>query len=265
MELTELLNAFTTESRNILGDYLTGIYLHGSAAMGCFNAQKSDVDLLVVIKKDLPRDIKRRYMDMVITLNREAPPKGIEFSMVTEAVCSPFLYPTPFTLHFSITHLNWYLSDPEDYIDRMNGTDRDLAAHFTILSHRGKTLYGRDIKSVFSEVSSESYLDSIWFDIQNATKDILENPMYIILNLCRVLAYQKERLILSKKEGAEWAASYLTDPEYQAIVKAALHAYTTEAAMSINQAASVKFAEYMLQCIRGCQRINAVNRFHLFN
>lgn len=248
-ELKELLDDFIRNSKNILYDNLVGIYLHGSLAMGCYNEKKSDIDLLVVVKNDVSREDKRQYMDMVVTLNNKAPSKGLELSIVKEAVCKPFIYPTPFELHFSVAHLNWYLSDPEDYIEKMNGTDKDLAAHFTIIYHRGKTLYGREIKSVFSEVGSEAYMDSIWLDIKNAKEEIIDDAMYIILNLCRVLAYKKERLILSKQEGGEWALHHLSDPQYKKIVLSALEEYKTGNAMSITQANAVGFAEYMLKHI----------------
>lgn len=247
MELRELLDDFVMKSKNILRSNLTGIYLHGSAAMGCFNDRTSDVDLLVVVKDNISNEIKRQYMDMVVLLNREAPSKGLELSVVKEAVCKPFQYPTPFELHFSITHLNWYLSDPEDYIEKMHGTDKDLAAHATILYHRGKMLCGRDIKSVFSKVSSRDYMDSIWFDVQNAKEDIIDNPMYIILNLCRVLAYKEERLILSKQEGGEWMLQHISEPEYQKMILAALEEYKTGIAMEINKADALSYAEYMLR------------------
>lgn len=146
--------------------------------------------------------------------------------------------------------MNWYLSNPEDYIEKMNGTDKDLASHFTIIYHRGKTLYGKEIKSVFSEVSNEAYMDSIWLDVKNAWEDIIDDTMYIILNLCRVLAYKKERLVLSKQEGGEWALHYLLDPQYKNIVLFALEEYKTGNTMSITQADAVKFAEYMLEHIR---------------
>ena len=35
----DLLQRFTEKSAEIFGDNLTGIYLHGSAAMGCFQAR----------------------------------------------------------------------------------------------------------------------------------------------------------------------------------------------------------------------------------
>lgn len=246
-KLESLLENFVRQSKNILGDNLTGIYLHGSAVMGCFNSKKSDIDLLVVVNDDISDEIKRQYMDMVVELNREAPEKGIELSIVKEAVCKPFVYPTPFELHFSIAHLNWYQSNPADYVERMKGTDKDLAAHFTVIYHRGKTLYGKEIKSVFSKVSSRDYMDSIWSDIEDAKEEIVTNTMYITLNLCRVLAYKRESLILSKQEGGEWAMNALPVSEYQKIISDALKEYKTGEVMSTDRAIVVEFAEYMLK------------------
>ena len=93
------------------------------------------------------------------------------------------MYPTPFELHFSITHLGWYRDDPDDYIQKMNGTDKDLAAHFTIIGKRGKCLYGQAIEEVFAEVPQMDYMDAIWDDISDAPTDIVENTMYLTLNL----------------------------------------------------------------------------------
>lgn len=248
-DLDNLLNEFIASCQTILGDNLTGIYLHGSAVMGCFNTRKSDVDLLVVVKDEVSKEHKRKFMDMVVALNERAPEKGIEMSIVKEAVCNPFVYPTPFELHFSIAHLNWYRSNPGDYVEKMKGTDKDLAAHFTIIYHRGKTLLGKEIKEVFSEVSGEAYMDSIWSDIAEAKEEIIENPMYMILNLCRVLAYKRDGLILSKQEGGEWAVKCLKKPEYKALVTAALKEYQTGETMAVNNSVAIGFAEYMLEQI----------------
>lgn len=249
-EYKNLLDIFVIQSKNILGDNLTGIYLHGSAVMGCFNAKKSDIDLIVVINNDISNEIKRQYMDMVVELNKKAPNKGIELSIVKECVCNPFIYPTPFELHFSITHLNWYQTNPEEYVERMKGTDKDLAAHFTIIYHRGKTVYGKDIKSVFFEVSRRDYMDSIWNDIENAKDEIIENSMYIILNLCRVLAYKKDNLILSKQEGGKWGIDNIPISQYKNMISAALAEYQTGDTMVLNKLVATEFAEYMLAQIK---------------
>ena len=73
--------------------------------------------------------------------------------------------------------------------------------------------------------------------------------MYIVLNLCRVLAYKKESAILSKQEGGEWALHYLSDPRYKKLVLFALEEYKNGDAMSVTQAEAVRFAEYMLKHI----------------
>ena len=255
--IQELLDDFTARSHHILGDNLTGIYLHGSAVMGCFHPLESDIDLILVVKDEVSDTVKRQFMDMVMELNGRAPKKGLELSIVREAVCKPFVYPTPFELHFSVAHLNWYQTDPKDYVAKMKGTDKDLAVHFTILYHRGQVLYGKDIREVFAEVSREAYMDSIWCDIEGATEDILESPMYIILNLCRVLGYKEEGLILSKKEGGEWMLGQLAaddrigeEGELAKLIRDALEEYATGQKMTLEETVAKQFAEEMLARIK---------------
>ena len=152
-----ILDRFVERSREILGGRLVGVYLHGSAAMGCFHGASGDLDLLAVISETASDRWKRPFMDMAVGLNAQAPAKGIELSVVREDVCRPFVYPTPFELHFSNAHLDWYRTAPEEYIDRMRGTDKDLAAHFTMIYHRGKALYGKAIPETFSPVPPADY------------------------------------------------------------------------------------------------------------
>ncbi|MDE7268730.1 MAG: DUF4111 domain-containing protein [Lachnospiraceae bacterium] len=241
----DLLDCFVAQSKHILDGNLVGIYLHGSAVMGCFHAQKSDIDLLVVVKDGISDEVKRQYMDMVVVLNERAPQKGIELSIVKEEVCNPFVYPTPFELHFSITHLECYQKSPTDYIEKMKGTDKDLAAHITVIYHRGKTLYGREIKTVFSEVDRADYLDSIWSDVENAAEEIVEQPMYFVLNLCRVLAYKKENVILSKQEGGAWGLANIPE-EYAGLIEDAMTEYETGASMHLDKKLATEYAAYML-------------------
>lgn len=243
-EYNDLLDCFVEQSKHILDSNLVGIYLHGSAVMGCFHAKKSDIDLLVVIKHGISDEIKRQYMDMVVALNKRAPRKGIEFSIVKAEVCNPFVYPTPFELHFSITHLEWYQKSSPDYIEKMKGTDKDLAAHITMIYHRGKTLYGREIKTVFSEVDRADYLDSILSDVENADEEIVEQPMYFVLNLCRVLAYKKENVILSKQEGGAWGLVNVP-LKYTSLIEGAMTEYEMGVSMHFDKELAKEYAAYM--------------------
>ena len=245
----KLIGEYVERSENILRENLVGVYLHGSSVMGCFNPQKSDIDLIIVVDRPLSDPEKRAYMEMVVGLNASAPAKGIEMSVVLRNVCKPFVYPTPYELHFSAGHLDWYRDDPDDYIRRMNGTDKDLAAHFTIINHRGKCLCGAPIEDVFAEVPKADYMDSIRFDVEGAAEEITEYPMYLTLNLARVLAYKEDGLVLSKKEGAEWALERLP-AEYRPLVADALREYTESAEVAYDNALAVRYAEYATERIR---------------
>ena len=245
----DLINDYVNKSKDILKDNLVGIYLHGSSVMGCFNPEKSDIDLIIVVNDKMSDASKKAYMDVVVDLNAFAPAKGIEMSIVRKEVCNPFVYPTPFELHFSAMHLKWYKDNPEDYILKMNGTDKDLAAHFTIIGKRGKCLYGLPIEDVFAEVPKADYMDSIWNDIAEAPEEITENTMYLTLNLARVLAFAKEGLVLSKKEGGEWGLKNIPE-EYHSLIEAALSEYGSSVVPQYDQDLAVKYAEYMLESVR---------------
>ena len=244
-----LLNEFTEQSEGILQDNLAGIYLHGSAVMGCFNPMKSDIDLIVVAERPLSDSVKRKYMDMVVRCSASGPAKGIEMSVVLRNVCNPFVYPTPYELHFSVGHLKWYREDPDGYIRRMNGTDKDLAAHFTIINKRGRCLYGAPVREMFAEVPDSDYMDSIWEDVANAPENIAEDTMYLTLNLARVMAFREEGLVFSKKEGGEWALSRLP-AEYHPLIRDALREYTGNAAAACDAGLAERYAAYAVRRIR---------------
>ncbi len=240
-----IISSFTERSKEILKENLVGVYLHGSAVMGCYNPAKSDIDLIVVVKDPISDTLKRSYMDMVVGLNAKGPAKGIEMSIVKQSVCKPFVYPTPFELHFSVAHLDRYKKDPDEYISKMKGEDKDLAAHFTIINHRGKCLFGAPVKDTFADVPVQDYIDSIWNDIAEAEEEIADNPLYIILNLARVLAYIKDGLVLSKKEGGEWALNNVHE-RYHSLIQDALTEYAEDRNISYDTKLAKDYAKYMV-------------------
>ena len=248
MNYENLLNQFVDRMKEILNENLTGIYLHGSLAMGCFNSRKSDLDLIVITENLISDLQKMQIMQHIVRLNEDAPPKGLEISFVLRKWCKPFAYPTPFELHFSPTHLKRFMEDPVDYIEKMKGIDIDLAAHFSIINRFGVVLYGEEIEQVFSEVPEEYYRQSICADIENAVNDIIGNPIYITLNLCRVFAFMKNGLYLSKEQGGKWGIESL--PEYRSVISEALDCYTSDRNMMANAEELRLFAKETLHLIR---------------
>lgn len=242
--------------REILAQNLVGIYLHGSLAMGCFNPERSDLDLLVLTREGMTVQVKRRVAELL--LQHSDAPRPIEISFLRQADLDPWEYPTPFDLHYSE---DWRQQTREQlesgawqtWNDR-RPKDPDLAAHVTITRARGICLAGRPIKRVFPPVPHEHYAGSILSDVQDAINEgrdgIAGAPVYYVLNLCRVYAYLREGRICSKEEGGTWGARVLPD-ELRAVVRQALAAYRGAASDGSFDASMLEaFAGYLVQEIR---------------
>lgn len=230
---------------DILKEKLTGIYIHGSIALGCFNWDKSDIDFIVVVNSPLSLDDKEAICNSLNHLQSEAPKNGLEMSIILKSYCINFEYPTPFELHFSNGCIDWYRSNPNEFCLKMNGVDKDLAAHFTIIRKAGQTLYGEEIEKIFGDVDKKYYIDSILNDISDAKTNIQEKPTYYILNLCRVLGYLKEELVLSKRDGGKWGMKNLPK-QFNRLINVAHNEYTNPTDSEYDQMLSLEFAEYIL-------------------
>lgn len=247
METERLLKDFVSAAREAFGPALTGVYLHGSLAMGCFCPGASDVDLIVVTDTPPGHGEKLALLRRVLDLSGQTP-GGIEMSVVLRQHCERFVYPTPYELHVSPAHLARALADPAAFARRMHGADRDLAAHFTVLRQRGRTLWGAPISRVFGPVPAEDHLDSIFRDVEDAPEAVLQKPVYTLLNLCRVLAFLEEGGCLSKEEGGRWALARLPE-ELRPPVARTLRCYA--AGREMERAADlVPFASSMLARIK---------------
>ncbi|WNS46026.1 aminoglycoside adenylyltransferase domain-containing protein [Paenibacillus sp. MMS20-IR301] len=208
MEMKPYLDQAVELLKEELGDNLAGIYLHGSLAMGCFHPETSDIDLLIVVHDKLTREVSRKLAGRVTVFHDSLPNKrGIELSVVLKVYLKDFEYPVPFEFHFSDAHLERYKAD-ENYLCGGFG-DADLAAHFTIIYHRGQTLYGEPVREAFAPVDRQYYLHSILGDIEDAPQNIASNLVYYTLNLCRVLSYIREERVCSKQEGGEWGLQHV--------------------------------------------------------
>ena len=234
-----LLTRISANLKHLLGGNLVGVYIHGSIAFGCFNWQSSDIDFIVVAESPIDSQTKRQILQMLDGMRPEFPPKGLEVSIVLHKHCKTFTYPAPYEFHYS----NDYIDDCSDSFK----TDYDLAAHFTVIKSAGITLCGNPIAGIFGDVPKADYLDSIGKDIENAVEDVEKNPVYIILNLCRVCAYIQDGLVLSKKSGGQWGLANLPHI-YHGLISAILESYESGDAAA-NDPMQISFCKYMTALI----------------
>ena len=238
--LQQIKNAYLV----VLGDTLSGFYVHGSLAFGCFSWERGDLDFLVVVSKEPTWEQKQALIQILLDLDDKAPQKGFEMSVVTEDAVKTFVYPTPYVLHYSNAWRDAYRTDLAGTCRRLRGTDPDLAAHITVTRAVGYALYGKPIDEVFAPVPAADYLDSITLDIENAKEDIGENPVYVTLNLCRVLGFLRDGAVLSKESGGLWGLANLP-AEFVPFVAGALAYYRDGDALDYDRETGQRFAEYM--------------------
>ena len=217
-KLSRLLAKLSCAMQEILRENLVGIYIHGSIAQNAFRWNVSDVDFLLVVQSEPSDDVKRQLLDATLRLSEIAPPKGLEWSVVTQSDCLHVSHPVPFCLHYSIAHTQHYLTSPEEYIQNMKGRDGDLAAYFAVVRQCGIVLYGKPIEDVFGPVPQDFVMDSFR---QNVIDD---NTPDGILNCCRYEAYRQDGVMLSKIDGAYWALKHLPT-DLHARIFSALKAY----------------------------------------
>lgn len=83
---------------SILGGNLVGIYLYGSLAMECFNPKVSDIDIILVVKKGLSKEQRRKVIEYLKGIGSKD--RRIELSIVREGVVQNPRYPIIVDLHF---------------------------------------------------------------------------------------------------------------------------------------------------------------------
>jgi streptomycin 3"-adenylyltransferase len=219
----DLLVNFT---KQVLRGDLLGIYLHGSLAMGCFNPQLSDIDILVVTRDNMTNEDRFLFTQELIRLSYN--PVPIELSVITKHDIDNYEYPLKYEYHYSEAWREDYMkiieSKEQMILEEFKGTDPDLSAHIMIILHRGICLYGNAISDVFPSIPKEDYISAIFEDINYIRKCLTEKPVYSILNLCRVFWFITEGQVSSKEESGEWAMEVIPQ-KYKALLTDSLNMY----------------------------------------
>jgi hypothetical protein len=241
------LNKLTEEVVATLIDNLIGIYLHGSLVMGCFNLRLSDIDILVVTKQELSPEHKSRLATALLNISGNSQP--VELSCIRITDLENWEHPCRFDFHYGDEHRpqieNCILNNRWDVGTRRR--DSDLAAHVMITRHYGLALWGAPVHEVFPEISAADYWDSIYADFKWARDFVDTNPVYVILNYCRVLAFKRNELVLSKAQGGQWGLKHLPDQTH-AVIRQALDIYQGNSAVTTFDPDSVRaFVSYMVE------------------
>lgn len=220
MQIKQLMANIDEWMKEILADNYVGAYFHGSLRLGSFNPEQSDLDFIIVIKHKIDYSTKEMICNRMLENICLFPQKGCEFSVILEEHCKNIVHPIPYEMHVSgnIDKQNIILSDEDK-------ADPDLASHFNVINVENREFdFGKPSTEVFSRVPKEYVIDSNYQDTMSCAKEILDNPVYCILNLCRFYAMIKEGLTLSKYDGGKWALENMNS-RYHDVIRLAMEDY----------------------------------------
>lgn len=253
-EVREFIEIILADVQDILEDRLTGLYLHGSLAMGGFNPNRSDIDLLGVTRIPLTREEKMKLANMFVAYSSN--PYPVEVSFFNESQLMDWSHPSRYDFHYSEFWRTRYVKDLSnntfDHIDNhdcKDAKDPDLAAHVMVTNRRGICLVGSPISKTFPEVKLSDYWSAILSDFNDCLLNIGEDPIYCVLNIIRVYRYALDGEVTSKEEAGQWAMTYLPE-ELRRTVHDALKCYSGDVErMEFDDRELFRLRDYLQQLV----------------
>jgi streptomycin 3"-adenylyltransferase len=189
----------------ILDDNLVGIYLHGSAALGCFGP-RSDIDLVGVLRRALSDERRRGLIENLLEISVPYESAGtlrpVELDLVLASALDPWRYPTPFEFHFSEEFRGRFEAGELEAWEGLES--RTFAANVTVLRSAGVVLGGSPIDDLFPDVPEADYVDALTRDLVSSRETFPQRPNYGVLSIARIWATVATGEPHSKSSGADW-------------------------------------------------------------
>ncbi|MEY2847061.1 MAG: hypothetical protein RL076_2607 [Chloroflexota bacterium] len=203
----------STQLVHILGPQVA-VVVHGSIALADFHLGHSDLDMLAFVER---ADVAQLRALAHLMLAESGQPAPVEFSLVPYVALTPWVHPAPYLFHYSESwrvRTQQLLADPQhDWLAVR--TDPDLTAHMVVAHRAGIVTAGQVSLPLPSRADA---LAAVWYDIADAVNQVVDEPIYVILNLCRTACWLRDG---SKSAGGRALLPTLTG-EAHAVVAAVL-------------------------------------------
>lgn len=208
-DVNRLLQALGAGVQHTLGDYFTGMYLHGSLALGDFALDRSDIDYLVVTNGPLPSD---RYLALQ-ALHAAFAVSGLPWRTNYEGSYIPardIRHHRPSEAFYPAVQVDGHFGRER------HGSDWIIQRH--ILREHGITLAGPDPRELIDPVTSEQLRAAVQQSLREWWQPQLDDPCrlhsseyqaYAVLTMCRASYTFRLGRVASKSEAARWAQANL--------------------------------------------------------
>lgn len=190
----------TARLRAALGGALTAAYLHGSGALGGWNAERSDVDILFLVADDIAPRAAALAGEVLLSATVGCPGRCLEASVVTVSAAARPAPPWPFVLHVGYRDDEQVLHTgamSRGITGRQE--DPDLLMHYAVCRAAGLVLAGPPPRQAIGPVDRRIVLGYLAGELGWGLANAPEN--YAVLNACRALVYLRHGRIVAKVAG----------------------------------------------------------------
>jgi Domain of unknown function (DUF4111) len=227
--------------RDVLGDDLFAAYLHGSAVMGGFRWDRSDLDILALSRTAVSDEQVASLAAALATLSY--PANGLEFSLMAAHQAAAPEVPAPrFQVHVATGGQG---HDGRVVDGRTGAGDPDLVLELAVCRERSVTLLGPPASSVVARIPHPTMLLAMRNEIDWARANA--SLEYLVLTSARAWLFADTQRLASKIEAGEWALERADEP---AVIAAALSRQRGAEAV-IERDAAERLAAYVDRLIRG--------------
>ncbi|MGH8916556.1 MAG: aminoglycoside adenylyltransferase domain-containing protein [Acidimicrobiia bacterium] len=183
--------------RALLDHALSALYVYGSAAVGDFHPQSSDLDILVVVSRSLSGPEKSGLIRMLWDTAPAVPAKGMECYVVTEQMVASGGTVRDYELIVN-TH-------PQEPITLDGAAHRGEAPMVEVELARvtGATVFGTPANELIAPFPQSAVQASMVANLKKGMDDAAPEH-YLVLNAARSLCYLSTGEHVSKLEGGRW-------------------------------------------------------------
>jgi len=217
-DLSELLQAVTRDFPALLRENLVGIYLWGSLTYDAFDETCSDVDCIVVTRRDLEdREFTELDAWLAETGQRNRWVKRLDMRFVID---KEFLDKTSRCCGFY------------HYTGKMVRTGSDGNPIIWVnLEQSGITLWGKEAKLIAPQVSEQCLKDALLMELNYLKEGLASRAgdrsdqafvynAYAVLTACRILYTAHHKTLVSKDQACSWAMDRVSSRSREVILAA---------------------------------------------
>jgi hypothetical protein len=252
-DVNEVLHSFEARLLTLLGSHFVGMYPSGSLALGDFDPQSSDIDMVIVTDVELSGDLFAALHDLHAHFDESRSP----WAAKVEAVYIP-----PEALRHSAPTPAQYPQIEKGRTLFLDHLESGWIFHCYTLREHGVIVAGPGPHTLIDPVDPDAMrraaatIAGIWLEQAQHDPDWLtwlhprKHQAFVVLTLCRLLYTLDSGTLASKPAAARWAQKTLGRRWAGPIERSRAGLHTSEETLESDANETVTFIHYTVERFR---------------